>query len=112
MLQKVKATGCVQFEFKHVVLQDSFLPTLKRLLETAEIKYGSTLSTSLINRVSLKLSEYCACPMNKIQEVHETLENVSKIMNVCTNIWGKGLQFSSLLQETHNSCLSKKIKNM
>lgn len=93
MLQKVKATGCVQFEFKHVVLQDSFLPTLKRLLETAEIKYGSTLSTSLINRVSLKLSEYCACPMNKIQEVHETLENVSKIMNVCTNIWGKGLQF-------------------
>ena len=45
--------------------------------------------------------------MNEIQEAHETLENVYKIMHVCTNIWGKGLQLLSHLQ---NSTPSKENK--
>lgn len=47
--------------------------------------------------------------MSEIQEFHETLENtICKIVDACTNIWGKDLQLSSLLQD-HNLPHPKKL---
>ena len=35
----------------------------------------------------------CACTVSEIEEAHETLENVCKIVNACTNIQRKDYSF-------------------